>query len=231
MFTMLSLTEIGLLLIYILFPILIFYFIYLIFTKAFRYMGFSSVEAIIIVLVSILLGFPIIIFGHNISNINIFSYNGWIIGISTGGAIIPILLSIYLIIKKKIRLKYVGIGIFIVTIVTYFVTSPEPDKGIVSYFPYWLLPAFFASITSIFLLWKDVIKGAPLAYVSSTFGVLIGADFLHLPDLLKYPPTKLGTRAIIGGAVIFDMVFLTGVLAVIVYGLLMYKQRTKLGLF
>ena len=226
-----DLVKFGLYILYILIPILALYFGYTILTKAFRYMGFSPIEAIIIVLVSIIFGFPIIIFGINISNITLFSYNGWIVGISTGGAIIPILLSLYMIIKKKIRLRYIGLGIFIVTVVTYFVTSPEPEKGIVSYFPYFLLPALFACVSSIVLFWKDVIRGAPLAYISSTFGVLIGADFLHLPELLKYEPTKVGTRAIIGGAVVLDMIFITGIIAVLVYGILMYKQRYKLGLY
>ena len=217
-------------LLYILIPILALYFGYLILTKAFRYMGFSSFEAFIIVVASIIFGFPIIIFGLNISNITLFSYNGWIIGINTSGAIIPIILSIFLIFKKKINLTHILIGIIIVTIVTFLVTKAEPEKGIVSYFPYWLLPAFFASISSIILLRKDVIRGAPLAYISSTFGVLIGADFLHLPELLRYPPTRVGTTAIIGGAFVLDMIFITGVIAVLAYGILMYRQRSRLHL-
>lgn len=222
-----SLTQIGLYILYLILPIIAIYIAYLILTKAFNYMGFSSLEAIIIVIVSFLFGFPIILFGINISNIHLFSYNDWIVSVNTGGALIPIILSIYLIIKKKIPLKEVGVGVLAVTIITFFVTNPEPTKGIVSHFPYWLLPAIVACFSSIFLLRKDFIKGAPLAYISGTFGVLIGADFLHLPGLLQYPPTTLGTKAIIGGAVVFDMIFITGILAVISYGIIMFKQRSK----
>ena len=56
-------------------------------------------------------------------------------------------------------------------------------------------------------------------------GVLIGADFLHLPELLTYPPTRIGTSAVIGGAIVLDMIFITGIIAVIIYGLLMYRYN------
>jgi uncharacterized membrane protein len=52
-------------------------------------------------------------------------------------------------------------------------------------------------------------NAAPVAYVSGVLGVLIGADLLHL--------SALGTSGIqiisIGGAGVFDGIFLTGVVA------------------
>ena len=229
MITLLTLTDIGLWIVYILLPILVFYFVYLIFTNAFRYMGFTKIEAIIIVFISFIFGFQIIIFGINISNIYLFSYENWKVAINMGGAIIPIILSIYLVIKKKIPIKKILIGIFIVTIISYFVTQPVPEKGIIAYFPYWLLPGFFASLASIFLSWKDFNKAAPIAYISGTIGVLIGADFLHIWELLNF---EINTQrsAVLGGAVVFDMIFITGIIAVILDGLIMFQQRKKAGI-
>lgn len=221
-------TQIGLWILYISIPIIALYLIYLIITKAFNYMGFSSIEAIIIVFVSFLFGFDIIVLGFNISNIYLFSHGDWRIGINMGGAIIPILLSVYLIIKKKIPLKNVLVGIIIVSIIAFLVTSPDPKKGIVSNFPYWLFPATFASFSSAFLSWKNFHKAAPLAYISGTIGVLIGADFLHLSELLSYSPEKV-MSAVIGGAVVFDMIFITGILAVILDGLIMFRQKSREG--
>jgi len=117
-------------------------------------------------------------------------------------------------------------GVISVAIITFFVTYPVTNQGIVSPFPFWLLPVFFASFASVFLLWKNFRQAAPLAYVSGTLGVLIGADFFHLPELLGHPIEKT-TNAVIGGANVFDMVFITGILAVIVDGILMYRQRLK----
>ncbi len=221
-----NLAQIGLWILYIGIPIIILYLLYLILTKAFKYMGFSSLEAIFIVFISFLFGFEIIIFGFNISNIYLFSYGNWNVGINMGGAIIPILLSTYLTIKKKISLKKIFLGILIVAIITFFISKPVASEGIVTSFPYWLLPAFSSSICSVFLSWKDFIKAAPLAYVSGTIGVLIGADFLHLPELLSYSSDK-SINAIIGGAVVFDMIFITGIIAVFLDGIIMFRQREK----
>jgi len=230
-FALSGLAKIGLYLLYILLPILALYFAYLILTKAFRYMGFSSIEAIIIVFASFILGAGLVdeYVGFNFSNIYLFSSGNWDIGINTGGAIIPIILSIYLIIKNKIKLSKVAIGIVVVAIITYFVTYPKPESGIVSPYPFFLLPAFFASFASVFLLWKNFRKAAPLAYISGTLGVLIGADVFHLYELLSYSVDE-STAAIIGGAIVFDMIYITGILAVIIDGIIMYKQRLKEGL-
>lgn len=220
------LTQIGLWILYILIPIIFLYILYLILTKAFNYMGFTSLEAIVIVFVSFLFSFEIIIFGINISNIYLFSSDNWRVGVNLGGAIIPILLSFYLIFKKKIPLKSIAIGILVVTIIAFLVSRPDPDKGIIASFPYWLLPAFFASITSVILLRKNFKKAAPLAYISGTIGVLIGADFLRISQLLSYSVEKV-TPAIIGGAVVFDMIFITGIIAVLLDGVIMFRQSSK----
>jgi uncharacterized membrane protein len=225
MFASIGLSEIALWILYVAIPIIFFYILYLILTKAFRYLGFSPLESILIVVVSFLFTFPIIVFGYDISNIAIFSYNNWIVGINTGGALIPIIISIYLIAKRNVPLLKAGVGILIVTVITFLVTKPVPTQGIVSNFPYWLLPGIVACVSSVFLLRKDFVKGAPLAYASGTIGVLIGADFLHLYELLSYEPTKLGTMATIGGAVLFDLIFITGILSVIIYGVIMYKYK------
>jgi uncharacterized membrane protein len=193
-------------------------------------MGFSELEAIVIVIGSFLLGSGIIdeVVGVTFSNIALFKTGNWIVGINTGGAVIPILISIYLIFKRKIDFMSVTIGIIIVTIITFFVTYPKPQSGIVSPFPYFLLPAIFASIVSVILLRKNFKKAAPLAYISGTIGVLIGADFLHLPELLSYTPNNT-TPAIIGGAVVFDMIFITGILAVMIDSIIMFRQKRKEG--
>jgi len=213
----------------ILLPILVLYFVYLIITKAFNDMGFSTVEAILIVFVSFLLGSGIIdeYIGINVSNIPLFRYQtNWMVGINVGGAVIPIVLSIYLFIKNKIKPVRILLGIGIVTLVTFFVTSPDPEKGIVSAFPYWILPIIVASGLSILLTWTEKKKAAPLAYIIGTLGVLLGADGLHLMSLLQYE-TQTMRSAVIGGASVFDMVFITGILAVFLDGLFILQKKRK----
>ncbi len=227
MIAAIDLSKLILWIIRIILPILVFYLAYLIFTRAFSYLGFSKFESVLIVVVSFLFMFPIAIFGFDISNIPILTYNGWILGINTGGAIIPVVISAYLYFKRNLSIKNVFIGTLVVTIVTFFVSCPVPSKGIVSEFPYWLIPCIVACLSSIILFRKNFSKGASQAYISSTFGVLIGADFLHLPELLSYTPGKIGTTATIGGAVLFDLIFITGILAVILYGAVMFKYKSN----
>jgi len=210
-------------------PIFVLYISYLILTKAFRYMGFTKIEAIIIIFVSYLFQFDIEILGIYISNIYLFTYNKWIIGINMGGAVIPIILSIYMFFKKKLDWKKMIISIAIVSIVTYFITTPDPNKGIVAKIPFAFVPAIVASILSVIFLYKDFKKAAPFAYICGTIGVLIGADVFNLFQLLNFSIDK-PVNAIIGGANVFDMVFITGIIAVILDGALMFKQRMKQGI-
>ncbi len=213
----------------ILLPILALYFVYLIITKAFNDMGFSTLEAILIVFISFLLGSGLIddFIGIPFSNIPLFRYQtNWVVGINMGGAVIPIALSCYLIWKNKLHLLKVLLGVGIVTVMTFFVTTPDPEKGIVSAFPYWILPIIIASMVSLVLTWNEKRKAAPLAYSIGTLGVLIGADGLHLMSLLQQE-TQTVRSAVIGGASVFDMVFITGILAVFLDGLFIFQDRRK----
>jgi len=221
-----NISQFLLWILYITLPIIVLYILYLLLTKAFSYMGFTSWEAILIVFISFIFDFDIVFLGFNISNIYLFSYNNWNVGINTGGALIPIFLSIYLCYKKKLPIKKLIIGILIVTFIAFLVTSPDPNKGIVAKLPIGLLPAFSASILSIFFLFKDFKKAAPFAYIAGTLGVLIGADFLHIYELLSFEIDK-PINAIIGGANVFDMVYITGIVAVILDGIILFKQRFK----
>jgi uncharacterized membrane protein len=213
---------------FIIIPIFIFYIGYILVTRAFQDMGFTSIEAIVIIVISFLFGIGVLdgIGGISYSNIYLFTSGYWIIGINTGGAIIPIILSIYLTIKNRMKLWHIGIAALLVAIVTYLVTTPDSQKGITARFPYWLLPVFCASILSIILCWNNKTKVAPLAYIGGTLGVLIGADVFHLFSLISMPIQET-RNAIIGGANVFDMVFLTGILAVIVDGILIVRKRVN----
>jgi uncharacterized membrane protein len=210
-------------------PLLAFYIVYLILSRAFREMGFSSWEAVIIVFVSFLLGSGLVdgAAGVRFSDVALFTYHTyWLVGINVGGALIPLLLSIYLVWKNKLRLSRVLGGITLVAVITYFVTYADPKQGIVSTFPFWLLPIVCASLFSVLFTWREERKAAPFAYAIGTLGVLIGADLLHLFELLT-APIQTTTNAVIGGASVFDMVFITGVLAVFLDSLFLYRRKRR----
>jgi uncharacterized membrane protein len=133
---------------------------------------------------------------------------GTVLAINVGGAIIPILLSFYLLVRYELWV----LGVIAVGIVAFFVhqmATPLPGVGIsVPTFAPPLLAAFAALVLS-------RRYAGPLAYIGGSIGVLVGADLLNL-GLLR----SLGAPvASIGGAGTFDGVFLTGVIAVVLASL------------
>ena len=73
-----------------------------------------------------------------------------------------------------------------------------------------VLPAFIPPILAAglsMLLYRE--NPAPVAYISGTMGTLIGADLLNLNKLKRLGAQKVS----IGGAGVFDGIYLTGIVA------------------
>jgi uncharacterized membrane protein len=136
-------------------------------------------------------------------------WKGTILAINVGGAVIPILLSFYLLMRYDLW----GSGALATAIVAYVVhrlATPIPGVGISV--PT-IAPPLLAAGVALALSRRFA---APLAYIGGSLGVLIGADLLNLGQL-----RSLGAPvASIGGAGTFDGIFLTGVIAVLLASLL-----------
>ena len=129
---------------------------------------------------------------------------GTIIALNVGGALIPIILSFYLMIKNKLFMRG-GLAVALVAIVAHLLAQPVRGVGIsVPVF----VPPIVAAAAAMLLGWR---QAAPLAYIAGSMGTLIGADLLNLGKI-----RGLGAPvASIGGAGTFDGVFLTGIIAVL----------------
>jgi len=127
-----------------------------------------------------------------------------VVAINVGGAVIPILLSAYLIAKNRL-LGLSLIGVTLVAAICHQLAEPVPGLGIA-------LPVFVPPlVTAIVAIVLSRRYAGPLAYVSGTLGTLIGADLLNLGKV-----QGLGAPiASIGGAGTFDGIFVTGLLAVL----------------
>jgi uncharacterized membrane protein len=127
-----------------------------------------------------------------------------VVAVNVGGAVIPTLLSFYLIMKKRMYGRTL-LGIAIVTAVVHWMAHPVEGVGIAV--PIFIPPVVAASVA--LLLAR---QSAPaLAYISGSLGTLIGADLLNLDKI-----QGLGAPiASIGGAGTFDGIFMTGILAVL----------------
>lgn len=138
----------------------------------------------------------------------VIAWPGTVIAINIGGAVIPVILSVYLIVKNRLY----GSGLLavgIVTVVVHRLAYPVPGLGIAT-------PSFIPPLATVIVaLVISRRHAAPLAYAAGSLGTLIGADLLNLGKV-----QGLGAPiASIGGAGKFDGIFLTGLLAVLLASL------------
>ena len=121
-----------------------------------------------------------------------------------GGALIPTILSIYLLVKNKLYWQSV-VGVAFVAAIVYQLAHPVAGVGIAM--PPLIPPLLAAGVALVLSR-----QAAPaLAYISGCLGTLIGADLLNLGIVQGLHAPVLS----IGGAGTFDGVFLTGILAVL----------------
>jgi uncharacterized membrane protein len=127
-----------------------------------------------------------------------------LIAINLGGAVIPTLISIYLLLKNGMFARS-ALAVLVVAAVVYWMAQPVRGVGIVE--PTFV-PPIVATVAALLLAQGS----APaVAYVAGTLGTLIGADLLNLGRI-----QGLGAPIVsIGGAGTFDGVFLTGIIAVL----------------
>jgi len=128
-----------------------------------------------------------------------------LIAVNVGGAIIPVLFSLYLLTHSSLNYFHVLIAIALVTMISYHFSRPLPGLGIG-------MPVLIAPLAAaVIALIINTEQSAPLAYISGTLGVLLGADLLRLNDVRKLA----APYASIGGAGTFDGIFITGIIAVL----------------
>lgn len=132
-----------------------------------------------------------------------------VLAVNLGGALVPVALSGYLIVHD--RLGWLALAaVAIVAVLVHVVARPVPGLGIAV--PA-LMPGLIAVLTAAALHPAAV---AGLAYVGGTLGTLIGADLANLGKV-----RRLGAPiASIGGAGTFDGIFVAGITAVLLAGLI-----------
>ena len=132
------------------------------------------------------------------------------VAINVGGALVPMLISIYILLWHWETIVPAAVGLAIVALVVNRFARPVPGMGIATPM---FIPPIVAAIVA--LLITGPLGGGlhtdAVAYVSGVLGTLIGADLMNLNKL-----GDLGAPvASIGGAGTFDGVFLTGIVAVL----------------
>ena len=133
------------------------------------------------------------------------------IAINLGGAVIPVLISFYFLYlgwRQGFSLGPVLIAIILMIIISKFLARIIPGRGIALPF---FIPPLFAVLFALILAPHFV---APCAFISGVLGTLIGADLLNLRKVQKISPGFLS----IGGAGVFDGIFLVGMVSALLAG-------------
>jgi uncharacterized membrane protein len=130
-----------------------------------------------------------------------------VLAVNVGGAVIPTLLSLYLIVKNELYRKSAW-GTAIVALACYWLSDPVPGLGIA-------IPVFYPPVVAaVVALSMSRRYAAPLAYICGSLGTLIGADLMNLGNIRGMGAPVMS----IGGAGTFDGIFLVGLLAVVLAG-------------
>jgi len=164
-------------------------------TYAYRKIGVHPRYAFAVMLLSLL--------GSQV-NIPLYSIDrgATVVAVNVGGALIPILVSLYLLFHTGMYRRML-IGVSVVAAVVHSLAQIVPGVGIAVPM---IVPPLVAAGVALPLAFR---RAPPLAYVSGSMGTLIGADLLNLGKI-----ARLGAPVVsIGGAGTFDGVFLTGILA------------------
>ena len=167
----------------------------------------------------VLSGQEIDFFGMRYAVPVVVEWPGTVIAVNVGGAVIPGLMSLYLLAKNQLWVQGL-LATAAVAMVCHLLAHPVPGLGIAE-------PVFVpAAITAIVALLLSRRHAAPLAYISGTLGTLIGADLLNLGSI----PGLGAPVASIGGAGTFDGIFLIGILAVLIASLSPTREAHEAGM-
>lgn len=130
-----------------------------------------------------------------------------VLAINVGGAVIPICMSLYLMMRNQLYGLSLW-GIAVVALACHLLATPVPGLGIAE-------PIFVPSvITTMTALALSRRHAGALAYICGSLGTLIGADLTNLGKI-----QGLGAPvASIGGAGTFDGIFVIGLLSVVYAG-------------
>lgn len=171
----------------------------------FEDLGFSGREVALVCLGSIAgwaVNLPLLVIG------------GTYLAVNVGGTLVPLLLIAWWVKRRKLRILPALVGTAIVTVVAWRIVEFSPETGIIARFPWFFLPIVAALVFGLVVSIRKPLTSVPIVYASGTLGALIGADLLHVADIrAHFLAAPENTIISIGGAGVFDMVFLAGTFA------------------
>lgn len=209
--------------------------------------GFTLVEVILLVVFPLLAFFSALpMVGNTISeftgglsgtvlatakvfDVPIIRFGYTVIGINAVGFFIPTLITLNMLMHKRIPQKKFCLLAVIIGTITYLYSFFKPGLGMVIYL-FAVPPILAAGIAFMFRKMKgsENINTTLLAYAGATIGVLVGADLLNLHKLANHDwgePTLIS----IGGGSVLDALFLAGMVALLADFIFRSQEEKMLG--
>ena len=147
-------------------------------------------------------------------NIPIWRSGSTTVAMNVGGAIIPLLISFYLL--RKAPMLKTALAVAVVATVSGLLAEVDAKGRIGLQFGYLILPLVAVSVALILAQ-----RNAPqVAFISGSIGGIIGVDLVHLSEAVRTGATYLS----IGGRGVFDGIFTTGIVAAMLAGLLWRRK-------
>ena len=142
--------------------------------------------------------------------------NQTMVMINVGGAIIPAIISLYLLVfsiplyADNLVMTYVKTFVVMLGVIVTTYQSAQIVEGVGITTLAWGPPTMTVFITMLVNYFSPLSCPVQIAYIGGTMGALIGADLLNLPRI-----TGIGPVVSIGGAGTFDGVYLSGLTSVL----------------
>jgi uncharacterized membrane protein len=152
-----------------------------------------------------------------------------VIGVNAVGFFIPAMITLNMLVYRRVPWKQFCVLAVIIAAVTYLYTLFQPGLGLVIYL--FAIPPILASGIAFMLRRMKGLSNlntALLAYAGATIGVLVGADLLNLHKLANHDwgePTMVS----VGGGSILDAVFLAGMVALFADFVFRSREENLLG--
>ncbi len=208
--------EQAILALVVIIPVLLIFNLLLLSEVVFEVIGFRFYQAVLMTAGALLGSFI---------NIPLASVEGAVIAVNVGGCIIPVFVTLELVVRRRIPMYRALAAIAAVSIVSWYFSTPEPGLGITM--PFYIAPTAGAAVGLVLARGCSTAPG--LAYAGGTMGTLLGADILNLVNpavrssLTGTDPAVLA----IGGAGIFDGIFVTGLIAVFLAAFIARRIGTR----
>lgn len=144
----------------------------------------------------------------------IISFSSWEIGIHPIGFILPLLIITGSFFRTKPDYLFIFLGLIPICLISYLMTFPIVDRGVISPFPLYLFPPLMTAVLVSSNKSRLDEHRSLYAFSLGVLGIIIGADLAHLPALLSHSPVSM-MQATLGGASGFDLIILSGILSVL----------------